>query len=79
MLHHPVWPVVGVAYRQSGPSAAKMQLKRQIRHCPVACGKASDNARIMLYILHTAVLGLTLVLMKPRVIQIPPGINLFRF
>ena len=25
-------------YRRSGPSAAKMQLKRRIRHCPVACG-----------------------------------------
>ena len=31
-------PIVGVAYRRSGPSAAKMQLKRRIRHCPVACG-----------------------------------------
>ena len=33
-----IGPVVGVAYRRSGPSAAKMQLKRRIRHCPVACG-----------------------------------------
>ena len=38
MLHPPGWPIVGVAYRRSGPSAAKMQLKRRIRHCPVACG-----------------------------------------
>ena len=37
-LHPPGWPIVGVAYRRSGPSAAKMQLKRRIRHCPVACG-----------------------------------------
>ena len=38
ILHPPGWPIVGVAYRRSGPSAAKMQLKRRIRHCPVACG-----------------------------------------
>ena len=38
MLHLHGWPIVGVAYRRSGPSAAKMQLKRRIRHCPVACG-----------------------------------------
>ena len=34
ILHPPGWPIVGVAYRRSGPSAAKMQLKRRIRHCP---------------------------------------------
>ena len=38
ILHPPGWPIMGVAYRRSGPSAAKMQLKRRIRHCPVACG-----------------------------------------
>ena len=38
ILYPPGWPIVGVAYRGSGPSAAKMQLKRRIRHCPVACG-----------------------------------------
>ena len=38
ILHPPGWPIVGVAYRRSGPSAAKMQLKRRIRHGPVACG-----------------------------------------
>ena len=38
ILHPPGWPIVGVAYLRSVPSAAKMQLKRRIRHCPVACG-----------------------------------------
>ena len=36
--HPPGWPIVGVVCRRSGPSAAKMQLKRRIRHGPVACG-----------------------------------------
>ena len=38
MLYPPGWPIVGLAYRRSGPSAAKMKLKRRIRHCPMACG-----------------------------------------
>ena len=38
ILHPPGWPIMGVAYRRSGPSATKMPLKRRIRHCPVACG-----------------------------------------
>ena len=38
MLHPLGWQIVGVAYRRSGPSAAEMQLKHRIRHCPVACG-----------------------------------------